>query len=547
MTVFIQYLVNGLSMGSVYAIIALGYTMVYGIAKMLNFAHGDVIMVGAYVSFCATSYLGLPGWASVILSCVVCTVLGVLIEGLAYKPLRQAGPLAVLITAIGVSYFLQNAAQLLWGATPKNFTSLVTFQVPEFLAKFNVSAVSLVTIVACLVIMAGLMFFTGKTKMGKAMRAVSEDKAAAQLMGINVNRTISMTFAIGSALAAIAGVLLCSYSPVLQPTTGAMPGIKAFDAAVFGGIGSINYGPLAAPGNVLSVKVMTVEPVPRVLTVPAPEALLLHHAYGTNGIILEVELALAPAHQWIERLDVFDDFADALNYANACVRSPGLVKRQVALLATPIADYFSHLNDRYRAGQHAVISLIAEESEGLCASLLPRHRGSNAIRQASDEARTRNGSLMEYCWNHTTLHALKVDNTLTYLQTAFDPLRYPQQILQMEQHFAGEVMSHIEFLRDIEGNLTASGLQLVRYTTPERLNAIMQIFRDNDVKINNPHVLQVEDGKQGIIRPDVVAVKQSLDPAGLLNPGKLRGWALRDQLELDSNPLARATRESPTT
>ena len=223
MTVFIQYLVNGLSMGSVYAIIALGYTMVYGIAKMLNFAHGDVIMVGAYVSFCATSYLGLPGWASVVLSCVACTVLGVLIEGLAYKPLRQAGPLAVLITAIGVSYFLQNAAQLLWGATPKNFTSLVTFQVPEFLAKFNVSAVSLVTIVACLVIMAGLMFFTGKTKMGKAMRAVSEDKAAAQLMGINVNRTISMTFAIGSALAAIAGV-------------------------VFGGIGSI---PGAFVGGIL--------------------------------------------------------------------------------------------------------------------------------------------------------------------------------------------------------------------------------------------------------------------------------------------------------
>ncbi len=223
-------------------------TYLGGIAKMLNFAHGDVIMVGAYVSFCATSYLGLPGWASVVLSCVACTVLGVLIEGLAYKPLRQAGPLAVLITAIGVSYFLQNAAQLLWGATPKNFTSLVTFPVPEFLAKFNVSAVSLVTIVACLVIMAGLMFFTGKTKMGKAMRAVSEDKAAAQLMGINVNRTISMTFAIGSALAAIAGVLLCSYSPVLQPTTGAMPGIKAFDAAVFGGIGSI---PGAFVGGIL--------------------------------------------------------------------------------------------------------------------------------------------------------------------------------------------------------------------------------------------------------------------------------------------------------
>ena len=248
MTVFIQYLVNGLSMGSVYAIIALGYTMVYGIAKMLNFAHGDVIMVGAYVSFCATSYLGLPGWASVILSCAVCTVLGVLIEGLAYKPLRQAGPLAVLITAIGVSYFLQNAAQLLWGATPKNFTSLVAFPVPEFLAKYNVSAVSLVTIVACLVIMAGLVFFTSKTKMGKAMRAVSEDRGAAELMGINVNATISMTFAIGSGLAAIAGVLLCSAYPVLMPTTGAMPGIKAFTAAVFGGIGSI---PGALVGGIL--------------------------------------------------------------------------------------------------------------------------------------------------------------------------------------------------------------------------------------------------------------------------------------------------------
>lgn len=248
MTVFLQYLVNGLSMGSVYAIIALGYTMVYGIAKMLNFAHGDVIMVGAYISFCVTSYLGLPAVVSVLAAVVVCTVLGILIERLAYKPLRQAGPLAVLITAIGVSYFLQNAAQLIWGATPKNFTSIVSFQVSAFLKAYNVSAVSLVTVVACLVIMAALMWFTGKTKMGKAMRACSEDKAAAQLMGINVNRTISMTFAIGSALAAIAGVLLCSYSPVLQPTTGSMPGIKAFTAAVFGGIGSI---PGAFVGGIL--------------------------------------------------------------------------------------------------------------------------------------------------------------------------------------------------------------------------------------------------------------------------------------------------------
>lgn len=248
MNAFIQFLFNGISLGSVYAIIALGYTMVYGIAKMLNFAHGDVIMVGAYISFCATSFLGMPGWASVVLSVIVCTVLGVVIEGLAYRPLRDAGPLAVLITAIGVSYFLQNAAQLIWGATPKNFTSLVTFPVPGFLAQYKVSAVSIVTVIACLIIMVGLMWFTANTKMGKAMRACSEDKAAAQLMGVNVNKTISMTFAIGSGLAAIAGVLLCSYSPVLKPTTGAMPGIKAFTAAVFGGIGSI---PGAFVGGIL--------------------------------------------------------------------------------------------------------------------------------------------------------------------------------------------------------------------------------------------------------------------------------------------------------
>ena len=246
--VFLQYLISGISIGSIYAIIALGYTMVYGIAKMLNFAHGDVIMVGGYISYCTTSYLGLPGWVSVIFAVVVCTVLGVVIEGLAYRPLRQAGSLAVLITAIGVSYFLQNAAQLIWGATPKNFTSLVSFEVPALLSRLNVSGVMLVTVGACILIMLVLTWFTSKTKLGKAMRACSEDRGAAQLMGINVNRTISMTFAIGSALAAIAGVLLCSYSPVLQPTTGSMPGIKAFTAAVFGGIGSI---PGAFLGGVL--------------------------------------------------------------------------------------------------------------------------------------------------------------------------------------------------------------------------------------------------------------------------------------------------------
>ncbi len=234
---FLSYLISGISLGSIYAIIALGYTMVYGIAKMLNFAHGDVIMVGGYISFCAVSYLGLPGWLSVIIAMAVCTVLGILIEGLAYKPLRQATSLAVLITAIGVSYFLQNAALLIWGASPKVYTPLVAGQIA--MGDLKVSWVTIVTVIACIIIAAGLTIFTSRTKMGKAMRACSEDKGAAQLMGINVNRTISTTFAVGSALAAIAGVLLCSFSPSLMPTTGSMPGIKAFTAAVFGGIGSI--------------------------------------------------------------------------------------------------------------------------------------------------------------------------------------------------------------------------------------------------------------------------------------------------------------------
>ena len=240
---FLSFLISGISLGSIYAIIALGYTMVYGIAKMLNFAHGDVIMVGAYVCFFAASKYGLPPVVGVLAAVLVCTVLGIVIEKLAYKPLRQATSLAVLITAIGVSYFLQNAALLLWTSSPKVFPNFFAQQTVNeagkkikitgfqlFGGQLRISYVTVVTVAVCLVIMAVLLLFINHTKMGKAMRACSEDKGAAQLMGINVDATISVTFAIGSGLAAIAGVLLCS---------GSMPGIKAFTAAVFGGIGSI--------------------------------------------------------------------------------------------------------------------------------------------------------------------------------------------------------------------------------------------------------------------------------------------------------------------
>ena len=247
---FLNYIINGLSLGSVYAIIALGYTMVYGIAKMLNFAHGDVIMISGYVVFTCMSSMKLPAIVSILIAMAVCTVLGITIEKVAYRPLRDASSsLAVLITAIGVSYLLQNVALLIFGADTKIFTSVVDMDPLTFFeGQLVIKGEALITIIVCIVIMIGLTLFVNKTKAGQAMQAVSEDKGAAKLMGINVNGTIALTFAIGSALAAIAGALMCSAYPNLTPYTGTMPGIKAFVAAVFGGIGSI---PGAMIGGIL--------------------------------------------------------------------------------------------------------------------------------------------------------------------------------------------------------------------------------------------------------------------------------------------------------
>ncbi|MBU9725140.1 branched-chain amino acid ABC transporter permease [Diplocloster modestus] len=247
LTNIIEQLLNGLRTGSIYALIALGYTMVYGIAKMINFAHGDIIMVGAYALYVAIINMQLPAIPAVLLTCVTCAVLGVGIEKVAYKPLRKAPPLAVLITAIGVSYFLQSASLLIFGATPIPFKSII--DVPAIkLGSVTVSGLTLVTLLVTTVCMIALTLFINKTKAGSAMRAVSEDKGAASLMGINVNRTISMTFAIGSFLAAVAGILyICQYQS-LRPTLGALPGIKAFVAAVLGGIGSV---PGAMIGGIL--------------------------------------------------------------------------------------------------------------------------------------------------------------------------------------------------------------------------------------------------------------------------------------------------------
>lgn len=237
---FLSYLVRGISLGSVYALIALGYTMVYGIAKMLNFAHGDIIMVGGYIVYFVFCKNGMNPILAIVLAMALCTLLGMTIERIAYRPLREAPSLAVLITAIGVSYFLQNGAMLLWTSNPKSFTSVVPFDpISLFGGELQISAETVITIIVSVVIMLVLIWFVNNTTPGHAMQAVSEDRGAATLMGINVNGIIALTFAIGSGLAAVAGALLLSSYPTLVPTTGAMPGIKAFVAAVFGGIGSI--------------------------------------------------------------------------------------------------------------------------------------------------------------------------------------------------------------------------------------------------------------------------------------------------------------------
>jgi branched-chain amino acid transport system permease protein len=244
---FLTTLISGLSLGSIYALIALGYTMVYGIAKMLNFAHGDVIMVGAFTVIVSVMMLGFPIWVGLLLSVVICTVLGMTIERVAYKPLRKAEPLTVLITAIGVSYLLQNVALLIFGSTQKSFPKVFHVSSVHF-GDVSMSGESVVTLAVTIVIMICLSLFINKTRAGKAMRAVSQDKEAAELMGISVNRTISLTFAIGSALAAVAGIFYGATYGFIGPFTGSMPGIKAFVAAVFGGIGSI---PGAMIGGVL--------------------------------------------------------------------------------------------------------------------------------------------------------------------------------------------------------------------------------------------------------------------------------------------------------
>lgn len=309
----------------------------------------------------------------------------------------------------------------------------------------------------------------------------------------------------------------------------------------FGGVGSINHGPLAATGNVLGVRAMSIEPEPRTVELRAPEALLLHHVYGTNGLVLELEVGLAPAHEWLETVVCFDagdaGFDAAIEFSQAFASAPGIVKKSVTLLAAPIPDLLRagapQLAPAMEAGAHAVIVLVTESGEPALMQMAAEFGGRLAFRRSAEDVRRTNRTVVEFTWNHTTLHAMKADKGLTYIQSGFPAGRNLQQAKALHRLLAGEVHTHLEFIRTKEGEMTCSGLQLVRYTTEARLNEIMQIHRDHGVYIANPHVWRVEDGKQGQVNPDVVATKMRFDPAGLLNPGKLRGWDEREAVMAD--------------
>lgn len=323
-----------------------------------------------------------------------------------------------------------------------------------------------------------------------------------------------------------------------QPSTFRAATLGGLFGGGFGGAGSITYGPIAAAGNVLGARVMSVEPEPRVVELRGAEALLLHHKWGTNGIVLELEIALAPALPWLEMIAVFESFDAGLDFCIALhSNSPGIVKKELAYLGAPIPGYFGALADALPPGRHAALMLVVESSEAAVRDLVAAHGGTLTYRRDGAEVKASNRTLVEYCWNHTTLQALKVDKDLTYLQARFDPARQREQVRALHATLSPEVMTHLEFIRLTDGAHTCSALPLVRYRSDERLAEIAHLFREQGVAINDAHVNVLEDGgklrdadraalsaAQRMASDVAVAMKQRFDPQGLLNPGKLRSW-----------------------
>jgi FAD/FMN-containing dehydrogenase len=321
-----------------------------------------------------------------------------------------------------------------------------------------------------------------------------------------------------------------------QPSTFRAATLGGLFGGGFGGAGSITYGPIAAAGNVLGVRVMSVEPEPQVAELRGAEALLVHHKWGTNGIVLELEIALAPALPWVELIATFESLPAALD---CCITlhggTPGIVKKELALMCAPIPEYFTLLAEHLPRGRHAVLLLVAASSEAAARDLVAAHGGELGYRKDAAEVRASGRTLVEYCWNHTTLQALKVDKQLTYLQARFDPLRQKEQVLALHERLSPEVMLHLEYIRLTDGRYTCSSLPLVRFTTEERLAALARSFEEQGVTINNAHTHVLQEGgklrdmdrsarsaAEGMAAEAATAMKQRFDPLGLLNPGKLR-------------------------
>jgi FAD/FMN-containing dehydrogenase len=307
-----------------------------------------------------------------------------------------------------------------------------------------------------------------------------------------------------------------------MPSTYRMATLGGLFCGGFGGIGSITYGPLSAAGTVLGAQIMTVEAQPRVIELRSPAAMQHAHTYGTNGIILELEIALARAHEWHEYLLTFRDPGAAFECCQSVAQAPGIIKRETAVFADSVALYFKKLSPYIEAGEHAAIVAINSSNREALETLVHAGGGRIAFSQTGAIAKTTQHTLLEYCWNHTTLHALRSDKSLTYLQTSYEYGREREQLALIDKEAGSEMANHLEFIRDERGRVICNGLPLVRFTTESRLRELIALHRECGVGVKDPHVYTLEDGtRHGAMSPASLEAKRLFDPGGLLNPGKV--------------------------
>lgn len=312
----------------------------------------------------------------------------------------------------------------------------------------------------------------------------------------------------------------------MVPSTYRTATIGGFIGGGSGGIGSITYGQLRDRGNLHAVRVVTMEDEPRVIELRGDEVQKVNHAYGTNGIITELEIPLAPAYAWAEIIVAFDDFMTSANFGQALGDADGIIKKLICVCAWPIPAYFAAFREEIPEGKHCALLMVAESCLEPLQDLV-REYGGTICYQKNAQAASKGAAIAEFTWNHTTLHARSADPSLTYLQTIFPPDRGLKLIEELYNYYGDEVMMHLEFLR-INGRAIAAALQIVRYTTESRLNEIIRYHEEQGALIANPHTYILEDGGMKSINVEQLQFKELVDPYGLLNPGKMRAWLERD-------------------